>query len=161
MKEEICKGKIKLTLSLPIWKIIPSEVLHLSSKSLVVSHQVHRNNINRHKEKNESVILPQYLISHRVITGGEGGFFSTRTLLSVQCKMLALLLGLKWNSSHLNVTVSKDYGLEAIYQSSQVVTQQFNDRLTNYQIDELRRKRKSKLKVLGQHNSYGSFGAWE
>ena len=145
MKEEICKGKIKLTLSLPIWKIIPSEVLHLSSKSLVVSHQVHRNDINRHKEKNESVILPQYLISHRVITGGEGGFFSTRTP----------------GRSHLNVTVSKDYGLEAIYQSSQVVTQQFNDRLTNYQIGELRRKRKSKLKVLGQHNSYGSFGAWE
>ena len=75
--------------------------------------------------------------------------------------MLALLLGLTWNSSHLNVTVSKDYGLEAIYQSSQVVTQQFNDRLTNYKIGELRRKRKSKLKVLGQHNSYGSFGAWE
>ena len=73
--------------------------------------------------------------------------------------MLALLLGLTWNSSHLNVTVSKDYGLEAIYQSSQVVTQQFNDRLTNYKIGEL--KRKSKLKVLGQHNSYGSFGAWE
>ena len=57
-----------------------NEVLHLSGESLVVSHQVHRNNINRHKEKNESVILPQYLISHRVITGGEGGFFSTRTL---------------------------------------------------------------------------------
>ena len=77
---EICKGKIKLTLLLPIWKIIPSEVLHLSSKSLVVSHRVHGNNINRHKEKNESVILPQYLISHRVITGGEGGFFSTKTV---------------------------------------------------------------------------------
>ena len=75
--------------------------------------------------------------------------------------MLALLLGLMWNSSHLNVTVSKDYGLEAIYQSSQVVTEQFNDRLTNHQIGELRHKRQSKLKVRGQHNSYGSFGAWE
>ena len=31
-------------------------------------------------EKNELVFLPQYLISHRVITGGEGGFFLTRTL---------------------------------------------------------------------------------
>ena len=69
--------------------------------------------------------------------------------------MLVLLLGLMWNSSHLNATVSKDYGLEAIF------TQQFNDRLTNYEIGDLRRKRKSKLKVLGQHNSYGSFGAWE
>ena len=75
--------------------------------------------------------------------------------------MLALLLGLTWFSSHLNATVSKDYGLEAIYQSSRVVTQQFNDRLTDYEIGELRRKQKSKLKVLGQHNSYSSFGAWE
>ena len=41
---------------------------------------MHRNNISRHKDKNESVILPHYLISHRVITGGEGGFFSTRNL---------------------------------------------------------------------------------
>ena len=49
---KICKGKIKLTLLLPIWKIIPSEVLHLSSKSLVVSYQVHGNNISRHKQKN-------------------------------------------------------------------------------------------------------------
>ena len=49
---EICKGKIKLTLLLPVWKIIPCEVLHLSSKSLVVSYQVHGNNISRHKQKN-------------------------------------------------------------------------------------------------------------
>ena len=51
--------------------------------------------------------------------------------------MLALLLDLTWNSSHLNATVSKDYGLEAIYQSSRVVTQQFNDRLTDYEIGEV------------------------
>ena len=75
--------------------------------------------------------------------------------------MLVLLLGLMWNSSHLNATVNTDYGLEAIDQSLQVVTQQFNDRLPNYEIGELERKRKSKLKALGQHNSYGSFGAWE
>ena len=56
------------------------------------------------------------------------------------------------NNSHLNATVNKDYGLEAIGQSLQVFTQQFNDRLT---------KRQSKLKVRGQHNSYGSFGAWK
>ena len=158
---EICKGKIKLTLLLPIWKIIPCEVLHLSSKSLVVSYQVHGKNISRHKRKNELVILPQYLISHRVSPVAKADFSQPGLCLSLQCKMLVLLLGLMWNSSHLNATVSKDYGLEAIYQSSQVVTQQFNDRLTNYKIGELRRKRKSKLKVLGQHNSYGSFGAWE
>ena len=75
--------------------------------------------------------------------------------------MLVLLLGLMWNSSHLNATVNTDYGLEAIDQSFQVVTQQLNDRLTNYEIRKSGRKRKSKLKVLGQHNSYGSFAAWE
>ena len=75
--------------------------------------------------------------------------------------MLVLLLGLMWNSSHLNATVNTDYGLEAIDQSLQVVTQQFNDRLPNYEIGELERKRKSKLKELGQHNSYGPFEAWE
>ena len=75
--------------------------------------------------------------------------------------MLVLLLGLMSNSSHLNATVSKYYSLEAIDQSLQVVTQQFNDRLPNYEIGELERKRKSKLKVLSQHNSYGSFEAWE
>ena len=75
--------------------------------------------------------------------------------------MLVLLLGLMWNSSHLNATVNTDYGLEAIDQSFQVVTQQFNDRLTNYEIRKSGRKRKSKLKVRGRHNSYGSFGAWE
>ena len=75
--------------------------------------------------------------------------------------MLVLLLGLMWNSSHLNATVNTDYGIEAIDQSLQVVTQQFNDRLPNYKIGELERKRKSKLKVLSQHNSYGSFEAWE
>ena len=104
--------------------------------------------------------MPEYLISHRVITSSEGGNFSSRTLcLSLQCKMLALLLGLMWNSSHLNATVNTDYGLEAIDQSFQVVTQQLNDRLTNYEIRKSGRKRKSKLKVLGQHNSYGSFEA--
>ena len=104
--------------------------------------------------------MPEYLISHRVIACSEGGNFSSRTLcLSLQCKMLVLLLGLMWNSSHLNATVNTDYGLEAIDQSFQVVTQQFNDRLTNYEIRKSGRKRKSKLKVLGQHNSYGSFGA--
>ena len=75
--------------------------------------------------------------------------------------MLVLLLGLMWNSSHLNATVNTDYGLEAIDQSLQVVTQQFNDRLTNHEIGESGRKRQSKLKVRGQHNSYGSFGAWK
>ena len=55
----------------------------------------------------------------------------------------------------------QDYGLEAIDQSLQVVSQKFNDRLPNYEIGELERKRKSKLKALGQRNSYGSFGAWE
>ena len=75
--------------------------------------------------------------------------------------MLILLLGLMWNSSHLNATVNTDYGLEATDQSLKVVTQQLNDRLTNYQIYKSGRKRKSKLKVLGQHNSYGSFAVWE
>ena len=75
--------------------------------------------------------------------------------------MLVLLLGLMWNSSHLNATVNTDYGLEAIDQSLKVVTQQFSDRLTNYEIRKSGRKRNSKLKVLGQHNSYGSFAAWE
>ena len=75
--------------------------------------------------------------------------------------MLVLLLGLMWNSSHLNATVNTDYGLEAIDQSLQVVSQQFNDRLLNYEIGELERKRKSKLKALGQHNSYVSFEALE
>ena len=75
--------------------------------------------------------------------------------------MLVVLLSLMWNSGHLNATVNKYYGLEAFDQSFQVVTQQFNDRLTNYEFGKLRRKRKSKPKVLGQHNSYGSFGAWE
>ena len=80
-----------------------------------MSHQVHGNNISRHKRENESVILPQYLISHRVITSSEGGNFSSRTLcLSLQCKMLALLLGLMWNSSHLSATVSKDYVLKRL-----------------------------------------------
>ena len=44
-----------------------------------------------------------------------------------------------WNSSHLNATVNTDYGLEAIDQSLQVVSQQFNDRLLNYEIGELER----------------------
>ena len=52
--------------------------------------------------------------------------------------MLVLLLGSMWNSTHLNATVSKDYDLEAIDQSFQVVTQQFNDQLTNYKIGEFR-----------------------
>ena len=111
----ICKGKIKLTLLLPIRKIIPNDALHLSSESLIVSHQVHENNISRHKQKKESVILPQYLISLRVITSSEGGNFSSRTLcLSLQCKMLALLLGLMWNSSHLSATVRKDNVLKRL-----------------------------------------------
>ena len=50
-----------------------------SSKSLVVSHKVHGKKISRHTQQNESVILPQYLISHCVITSSEGGFSSTRT----------------------------------------------------------------------------------
>ena len=75
--------------------------------------------------------------------------------------MLVLLLGLMWNSSHLNATVNTVYGLEATDQSLKVVTQQLNDRLTNYEIRKSGRERKSKLKVLGQHNSYGSFAAWE
>ena len=105
---EICKGKIKLTLLLLIWKIIPREVLHLSSKSLVVSYQVHGNNIGRHKQKNESVILLQYLISHRVSPIAKADFSQPGLCSSLQCKMLVLLLGLMWNSSHLNATVSKD-----------------------------------------------------
>ena len=55
----------------------------------------------------------------------------------------------------------QDYGLEAIDQSFQVITQQFDNRLMNYELVELRRKPKAKLNVLGQHSSYGSFGAWE
>ena len=47
--------------------------MHLFSESFVVSHQVHGNNISKHKRKKESVILPQDLISHRVITSSEGG----------------------------------------------------------------------------------------
>ena len=70
-----------------------NEVLHLSSESLVVSHQVHGNNISRRIQKKESVILPQYLISLRVITSSEGGNFSSRTLcLSLQCKLLLLVV---------------------------------------------------------------------
>ena len=75
--------------------------------------------------------------------------------------MLILLLGLMRNSSHLNATVNTDCSLEAIDQSLKVVTQEFNDRLTNYEIRESGCKRKSTLKVLGQHNSYGSFAALE
>ena len=123
---------------------------------------MHRNNISRDKRENESVILPQYLISHRVITSSEGANFSSRTVcLSPQCKVSVLLLGLMSNSSHLNATVSTDYDLVAIDQSLPVVTQQFNDRLTKHEVGESGRKRQSKLKVRGQHNSYGSFGAWE
>ena len=95
--------------------------------------------INR---KKKSVILPQYLISHRLINSSRGANFSSRTIcLSLQCKMLVVLLSLMWNSSHLNATVNKYYGLEAFDQSFQVVTQQFNDRLTNYEFGKLRRKR--------------------
>ena len=102
------------------------------------------------------------MISLRVITSSEGGNFSSRTLcLSLQRKMMILLLGLTWNSSHLNATVNTDCSLEAIDQSLKVVTQEFNDRLTNYEILESGCKRKSKLKVRGQHNSYGSFAVWE
>ena len=102
---------------------------------MVVSHQVHGNNISKHKQKKEPVILPQHPISHRVIIGSESANFSNKTLcLSLQCKMLVLLLGLWGTSSHLNATVSKDYGLETIDQSFQVVTQQFNDWLTMYEI---------------------------
>ena len=52
--------------------------------------------------------------------------------------MLVLLLGSMWNRSHLNVIGNKDYGLEAIDQSFQVVTQLFIDRLTKYEISEKR-----------------------
>ena len=115
-----------------------------------MSHQVHGNNISRHKRENESVILPQYLISHRVITSSEGANFWSRTVcLSPQCKVSVLLLGLMSNSSHLNATVSTDYDLVAIDQSLQVVTQQFNDRPTKHEIGESGRKRQSKLKVRG------------
>ena len=72
----ICKGKIKLTLLLSIWKIIPNDVLHLFREYLEVSHQVHGNNISGREQKKKSIILPQYLISHRVITISEGGNFS-------------------------------------------------------------------------------------
>ena len=81
--------------------------------------------------------------------------------MSLQRKMMILLLGLTWNSSHLNATVNTDCSLEAIDQSLKVVTQEFNDRLTNYEIRKSGCKRKSKLKVRGQHNSYGSFAVWE
>ena len=70
-------------------------------------------------------------------------------------------VGFDVKQKSLNATGKKNYGLEAIDESFQVVTQQFNDRLTNYEISESECKRKSKLKVFGQHNSYGSFGAWE
>ena len=36
----------------------------------------------------------------------------------------------------------QDYGLEAIDQSFQVITQQFDNRLMNYELGELRRKPK-------------------
>ena len=72
----ICKGKIKLTPLLSIWKIIPNDVLHLFREYLEVSHQVHGNNISGREQKKKSIILPQYLISHRVITISEGGNFS-------------------------------------------------------------------------------------
>ena len=42
--------------------------------------------------------------------------------------MLVLVMGLMWNSSHLNANVNTVYGLEATDQSLKVVTQQFNDR---------------------------------
>ena len=54
--------------------------------------------------------------------------------------MLVLLLGLMSNSSHLNATVSKDYGLEAIDQSLLVATQR---PVTNYEFGKLRRKRRN------------------
>ena len=44
-----------------------------------MSHKVHGKNNSKHTQQIELVILPQYLISHRVITGSEGGFSSTRT----------------------------------------------------------------------------------
>ena len=75
--------------------------------------------------------------------------------------MFVLLLGFDVKQKSPQRHRKKNYGLEAIDESFQVVTQQFNDRLTNYEISESGCKRKSKLKVFGQHNSYGSFGAWE
>ena len=59
--------------------------------------------------------------------------------------MLVLLLGLMSNSSHLNATVSKDYGLEAIDQSLLVATQR---PVTNYEFGKLRRKRRRNCKYL-------------
>ena len=59
--------------------------------------------------------------------------------------MLVLLLGLMSNGSHLNATVSKDYGLEAIDQSLLVATER---PVTNYEFGKLRRKRRRNCKYL-------------
>ena len=61
-------------------------------------------NTSRRKQTKESVILPQYLISHRVITSSEGGNFSSRTLcLSLKCTMLVLLLSLSWPQRYITL----------------------------------------------------------
>ena len=83
-------------------------------------------------------------MSLRVITSSEGGNFSSRTLcLSLQCKMLLLLLGLMWNSSHLNATLNTDYGLEATDQSLKIQRP-----VTNCEFGKLRRKRRQNCKYL-------------
>ena len=61
-------------------------------------------NISRRKQTKESVILPQYFISHRVITSSEGGNFSSRTFcLSLKCTMLVLLLSLSWPQRYITL----------------------------------------------------------
>ena len=60
--------------------------------------------------------------------------------------MLVLLLGLMSNGSHLNATVSKDYGLEAIDQS--LLVQATERPVTNYEFGKLRRKRRRNCKYL-------------
>ena len=59
--------------------------------------------------------------------------------------MLVLLLGLMWNSSHLNATVYTVYGLEAKFESCYTAIQR---PVTNCEFGKLRRKRRQNCKYL-------------
>ena len=59
--------------------------------------------------------------------------------------MLVLLLGLMWNSSHLNATVYTVYGLEAKFESCYTAIQR---PVTNCEFGKLRRKRRQNRKYL-------------
>ena len=88
--------------------------------------------------------MPEYFISHRVITSSEGGNFLSRTLVITAVQDVSPSSGFNVKS-HLNATVSKDYGLEAIDQSLLVATQR---PVTNYEFGKLRRKRRRNCKYL-------------